>query len=555
MEGRGPNFVVEDRFLCESALTSTLEHLRRVSEQLPRWSESAFGSHWNALYASLSWERPLLHAALVELQRSGDVLTSLHVLCRESVAACAARRRATFVAVCQAVRVGGDAGVEKRVERALHLALDEFKDSAFRSVFLLPSEHFFRGVANHVMEGDVGVHGVNAYAALLYEFSPVRLSLCPLMEDDVKGVVDFLAVDSFVPHVQKLWARERFGQGIAASWAGAHGASAGMDFIFEHWGGNVERLCRAARDASTQAQRDQFGVYVAQFHSNFSPDFMLQRLFTRLSNDDLFLRDATELLASKGDTGVPRNFREWVWQMDGDTPTFSLERATLFFKALGFVKRTVQPSQMHLYACSPPELRLGMGRVPPRASLEGGDERDVPVGERIPHALITLEAAGDICGGGTGLEFVSNLANDSFEPWDKWLHPGHVQKSWVKAVLAQPCVVTGYSLCSANDYPERDPRAWHVDVVLAESKRVVRVSEFRLENNNNHFSPFARRWHYRYFKLDHACLASEVVLYIDDVARMGDGIQLGHWHLEGYVAERHEDHHQYHHHDSACVLC
>ena len=61
----------------------------------------------------------------------------------------------------------------------------------------------------------------------------------------------------------------------------------------------------------------------------------------------------------------------------------------------------------------------------------------------ISNGDIQLEAAGDIGGGGTGKEFVSNLLNDGTESWNKWVHPGEVSSSWVEASLSKPYRIRG----------------------------------------------------------------------------------------------------------------
>jgi len=82
---------------------------------------------------------------------------------------------------------------------------------------------------------------------------------------------------------------------------------------------------------------------------------------------------------------------------------------------------------------------------------------------QIPTECIALTAAGDIRGGGTGREFLENLLQTGTEPWNKWLHPNAMGDpvSWVQADFRDHSFrVTGYSMCSANDSPERDPVAW-----------------------------------------------------------------------------------------------
>ena len=80
-------------------------------------------------------------------------------------------------------------------------------------VFLRPTIVYFQLTRNAVMEGDVDVHGSNTYLALLevvkadskclkkntdqhqiQAATGVQMSRIALMDDDVKGVCDFLSI-------------------------------------------------------------------------------------------------------------------------------------------------------------------------------------------------------------------------------------------------------------------------------------------------------------------------------------------------------------------------
>ena len=97
----------------------------------------------------------------------------------------------------------------------------------------------------------------------------------------------------------------------------------------------------------------------------------------------------------------------------------------------------------------------------------------------LPRECVRLTAAGDSSTRGLGLEHVQNLLQSGTETWNKWFHPG-TSASWVRADFASiPSQATwfsskdgnigpaglklfSYALCSANDFPSRDPVQWSV---------------------------------------------------------------------------------------------
>lgn len=45
--------------------------------------------------------------------------------------------------------------------------------------------------------------------------------------------------------------------------------------------------------------------------------------------------------------------------------------------------------------------------------------------------------------------------------------------------------------------------------------------------------PFGDRWQWVYYRLDAPVTATALIWSIDAVVRSGDGLQVGHWHIEG----------------------
>lgn len=543
-----PSFIVEDRYLEKSVLSETFHALTGMCFDLPAWE---FGDALTRLRNTLSstQERSLMHAALLCL---GSDLSIVVAIAQDSLNACSAKRRAAFVSICQmaAGKLEGSSvskTLEERVDMMLFRAFDEFKEQVFRVVFLTPTAHYFRCVGNHVMEGDVWVHGINTYAALLHAYSPVRTSHMPLLEDETKGICDFLSVRDFIPHVEKLWHLENFARGVSCSQI-LPDRGYGTSFISLHHQRSVDMLLlKLAPTSATPQQRQQLQRYITQFHSYFgNPSFLLKWMFQRLCNDELNFQDLCES-ARKHGLIQQGDVRAWIWNMEeeeeeeeqeeeegeeakgGGDGQFNLKRAICLFQALGFVKKQVTPSQLLPYTHAP--VPLDRLTFQDDDNGDDGGHKDIPEGARIPRHIMSLSVAGDIGGGGTGREFASNLFNDSKEPWDKWVHPGHITRSWIQVEMREPCILKAYSLCSANDYPTRDPTQWHLVVELAESRASLVVS--RVEA-----AIFTRRWEYKYMRIDPPCLVSRVTLFIDGVAGFGDGIQLGHFHLEGHVAEQ-----------------
>jgi len=148
----------------------------------------------------------------------------------------------------------------------------------------------------------------------------------------------------------------------------------------------------------------------------------------------------------------------------------------------------------------------------------------------IPSSNIVVSVAGDICGGGTGKEFKENLLNDGTEPWNKWLHYGHIGSSFIEYTFSQNYEVSEYGLCSANDCPDRDPTAWHVEGLEAAT------GIWHLLHESNSDALFTDRWQWKWFSLREKKAVSRIRLAITGVRNMVDGIQLGHFHVRASVS-------------------
>jgi hypothetical protein len=156
-----------------------------------------------SLHDSLpSWQRSLLCAALNEMRSHNDKY-SLQLLCALMLRAsqeCNARKQEIFFKVIQ-----NSASNDKNIDRtsnqiesleqhkkvlfdAAMIPIDEIKDYAFKGIFLEPTKMYFNAIGDHVMEGDVEVHGSNVYLAILLATLGVKLCRSPLLDDEPKGI-------------------------------------------------------------------------------------------------------------------------------------------------------------------------------------------------------------------------------------------------------------------------------------------------------------------------------------------------------------------------------
>eukprot|EP01031_Cornospumella_fuschlensis_P026187 gene26187-31621_t len=141
-----------------------------------------------------------------------------------------------------------------------------------------------------------------------------------------------------------------------------------------------------------------------------------------------------------------------------------------------------------------------------------------------------IDVAGDICGGSTFGEFKENLPRSGTEIWNKWIHPGNIETSWIEYSYFEPIKLTTYGVCSANDCPHRDPVAWRVSVrELADGMPVWKTVHV-FERNDN---VFPERWQWKHFTFAQEQICVGFRLEITAVRAAGDSIQLGHLHVFG----------------------
>lgn len=387
-----------------------------------------------------------------------------------------------------------------------------------------------------------------------------------------------------------------FGSGRADGAGGCGSSGDGRSFI---WGDqtSVRSICDCAvvDDPSNSEQRSAFAKYLDQYCHYFSESFILQRLFTSLSTDDGLLDDlqffaartglirssgsgstnphadsemddgaATAADAHRGRDDLPSDIRHAVWDLDADPPTFNTAVARALFAALGVCKQPGEDSRLVPYS-PPPSL-------PAHSPASAGGQEDghaAPIATsitvRIPSTDIVLTAAGDIRGGGTGREFVTNLLEDGAQGWNKWCHPGYVRSSWVQADFVDPAAaassspasggagahshqrhvetqrpllrgprgqyhrggmpggaagaaasssqqqrppsksyaIASYGMCSANDCPHRDPSSWVLRGKAAASDEWIELHRVDAENDANGFCmpQFQHRWQWRWFDI------------------------------------------------------
>ena len=107
----------------------------------------------------------------------------------------------------------------------------------------------------------------------------------------------------------------------------------------------------------------------------------------------------------------------------------------------------------HFFADKLTYLRLGDILLPYLDTDTGFDviadlKRRIINGEplaMIPSTAITYSANHDVCGGGTGREYVTNLGNDGNEPWNKWFAGGY-NTATISITFKNPQMVHRYKM-------------------------------------------------------------------------------------------------------------
>ncbi len=63
----------------------------------------------------------------------------------------------------------------------------------------------------------------------------------------------------------------------------------------------------------------------------------------------------------------------------------------------------------------------------------------------IPPSIVTYSTTRDVCGGGTGREYVANLGNDGNESWNKWF-AGEYNTATIHIEFSDPQMVHRYKM-------------------------------------------------------------------------------------------------------------
>ena len=350
--------------------------------------------------------------------------------------------------------------------------------------------------------------------------------------------------------------------------------------------------------------RARFAIYLANFCSYFMEDVLFPRLITALTTDtfaseafgvDVIMADLCTLfeemksLSSSKSTSpaivaavntdecssadfadIPADLsdpRLWLWDIEAYPPVLNKDNARLLFRYLGVLKPQDWRADLE-GTCSlhkknidkelveiegdesfPDDVMIDLRhgrRVDPSSILL--ESRDKPsMGGRggtgpqvIPRQYISLQAAGDIRGGGTGREVLENLLNSGKEPWNKWLHPC-TSFSWVVAEFVphgKAYFVYDYGLCSGNDAPDRDPVKWNLygrtrDADYSESWTLLHS----VAPGNG--QEFEYRFQWLWFKLPEEVRRLPLVAVKLDIVRSRRslaGVQLSHFHIKGVEA-------------------
>lgn len=155
------------------------------------------------------------------------------------------------------------------------------------------------------------------------------------------------------------------------------------------------------------------------------------------------------------------------------------------------------------------------------------EARAISKEDAVPAQVIRYSAFADVRGGGTGGEFVENLGNWTTEYWNKW-YSGWGDSGWIQLDINLPegVFMTKYSLCSANDCPERDPTHWRI---LGLTGDEVWIELDVVENFD-----FTNRWQWVTISLAEPNFVKAVRMEINQIRSVQSGMQLGHFHV-GYA--------------------
>ena len=461
--------------------------------------------------------------------------------------------------------------IRQRLYEAIEILIDDMKEKAFQSVFLQPSIAYLKLAGNTTMEGDVEVHGANTYGAIVEYSLGIKQSRLPLLEDECKGIVDYLGYSSFKPIVDALWDDKKFGHS-ASSLAMVRNISIsvpynhGQSFIFSAGSANAMKDIIRHPAPEYKTLREKLAVYLEKYCYYFSKDYVLEYIFRNLSLDDNYVIDLQTIANEEGLTKLTmdnnnngntitndeeyEDFRYLVWDLNQDPPVFNKEIVWKLFTSLHITKdpksMELEPFQVEGISTSSSSTSSSSSssssssmEVESASSANLSNNQDInPNWKRINPQAIRLTAAGDAHGGGTGREFLHNLHNDGTEGWNKWLHPGYVTRSWVQMEFTGTYQICRYGLQSANDAPHRDPAAWNLQGRKVDTKEWIPLHT--VNSNDMDTRGFTFRWEWKWFNLlngtddpNNLPIVDAIRLNITEVVRPGDCLQLGHFHVYG----------------------
>lgn len=467
----------------------------------------------------------------------------------------------------------------------------DVKDRALESVFIQPALMTAEKVRDDGVSTDVDVHGGPVFLALLEACLGVYTSRLCEYGEEAKGLADVIAAGYGQEVLREMWADKNLGKTWGAipacRQARAPPSSHSVSHVFVWRGGggrmNVQAFADQAVNSSTSnaGNRARLATYLEAYCRYLSEGPFLQRLFSAVTVGSTAAEGWAGLAGAGSASGgagdslqhlqvlfdwmkaqpagslpippIPSDIddvRYWLWDLDLDLDlegtgtgtgtgagvggALNVQAARGLFSIIGIVK--------------PAGWRLVENTAASDAAVATPVAPSVPsaptTAPRIPPASITLTAAGDVRGGGTGREVLRNLHNSGTQGWDKWVHPGYVTSSWVHARLSGPYLLQAYSLCSANDCPHRDPVAWRV-MGKRQAGEWVTLHEYPESRGSDGWEsgPFMERWQWMHFTVvpphpGQSMPVTEVRLEITAVRQPGDCVQLGHWHLYGLSAHQ-----------------
>lgn len=492
---------------------------------------------------SLSWERNLFMKALEILleEEDPDGLQVIIGLMARASRECAERKRFSFCAIINRVTLSEDAKeveskddipeyVRNSKDRLLEGSIEyinELKEKAVKSTFIEPSLLYCSVTSDTSTLEDIEIRGEATYLAMLQASTGICTSRLPCLEDEAKGVVDFLESGLSAAAMIALWSNENLGKSYKQL-ADCRACKIKKrvtphQFIWPKtsWISTKEYANLAIDSAEKNKPfRDKFAAYVGQFSSYFTEENLVPRLFTALTTglschcEDVMINDLNVVYRYLTGAAMTEDVRHFVWDYRESLtePSFLCENARKLFDFIGVTK----PSHFVLLDASEPSPLLNGSLNLNKDCL-------------VPRTSIRLTAAGDIRGGPTGREFLGNLLLDGREPWNKWVHPGPARTSFVQAdFIDGGKYICEYGVCSANDLPARDPATFMLKGKVETGGKwiVLHVVES---------CPFSSRWQWVWYGIDQryrGILFSSVRLEINSVVTPGQGIALGHFHIK-----------------------